>query len=209
YKAKKANHKNITFVPCGVDFEMFNNTKNLSLSEHSYDIFNITHPIIGYIGGLNERIDSDLIEYIAKKREDWNLLLIGPVQRSFKLSGEYKNVILPGLQPYDTLPCYVSLFDVCILPYRISEATYYINPVKLLEYLAASKPIVSVPIPDIIEFYGNMIEIAEDYESFVKAIEKSLETLDEKKIQEGLELAKSKTWESMVDRMMEKISEEI
>jgi len=205
FKEKKRYHSNISFVPCGVDFEMFNSADKISRSDLPENISKINHPIIGYIGGLNERIDTELIEYIAEKKENWNIILVGPVQRSFNIRKKHDNILFTGLKPYKELPKYISKFDVAILPYKISDATYFINPVKLLEYMAAGKPVVSVPIPDIIEFYSDKIELAEDYESFAEKIEKLLSFPDKKKIRDGIELAKTKTWESMVNDMLNKI----
>ena len=209
YHEKKKKHDNITFVQCGVDFDMFNDASEREESTPIVDALNIEHPVIGYIGGLNERIDSELIEYIAEKRKNWNILLVGPVQRSFHLSKEHKNIICTGLKPYDQLPHYMSIFDVAILPYRMSGATFFINPVKLLEYMAAGKPVVSVPIPDIIEFYDKYIEIVDDHESFVEALSRVIEKPDHEKLSAGLELAKTKSWNSMVNIMLEKVSKEI
>jgi len=209
YKEKRDCHCNITFVPCGVDYDHFKRAREKDRVEPAEDVAGIKHPVIGYFGGLNERIDPDLIEFIAERRRDWTILLVGPVHRSFKMAKEHDNIIFTGLKPYDTLPRYLVVFDVCILPYRMSDATYFINPVKLLEYMAAGKPIVSVPIPDIIEFYEEYIEIAGDYESFVAAVNRVLTSPHLEKINDALELAKTKSWDLMVDTMIERVRREV
>jgi glycosyltransferase involved in cell wall biosynthesis len=208
YEEKRKFHDNISFVPCGVDFELFNNVKNKNICI-TEELSSINHPIIGYIGGLNERIDSDLIEFIASNKNDWSIVLVGPIQRSFSLKNNYSNIFFTGLKPYKNLPSYLAAFDVCILPYKKSDATKYINPVKLLEYLSSGKPVVSVKIPDIVKFYDGYVEFADDYQSFVDTINQCIDNPSTDKIKMGIELAKSKSWDSMSITMLEKLQSEI
>ena len=73
----------------------------------------------------------------------------------------------------------------------------------------AGKPVVSVPIPDIIEFYENYIEITGDYESFVGAIDRVLTSPDHEKLRSGLRLSKTKSWRAMVDTMLKRVLEQM
>src|SRR6266478_1922830 len=56
------------------------------------------------------------------------------------------NIFMTGPVPYARIPDYMSAFDVCITPHKISQFTESLNPIKLWEYLAAGLPIVSTDI---------------------------------------------------------------
>ena len=55
------------------------------------------------------------------------------------------------------LPRFLAGWDVCLLPFALNEATRFISPTKTLEYMAAERPIVSTPITDVAEPYGDIV----------------------------------------------------
>ena len=96
-------------------------------------------------------------------------------------------------------------FDVCLLPYVLSDATMDIHPVKGLEYLASGRPVVSTPLPDVVAFYKGIIDVAETYETYAETVKDLLQNADDEKQAERIAFAKPKTWENMVERMKTKI----
>ena len=78
-----------------------------------------------------------------------------------------------GAQPYESLPAWAKAFDVAFIPYRLNQQVRNANPLKLREYLATGKPVVSVPTPEI-ERFGDVVRIAPDREAFLAAIEAAL-----------------------------------
>jgi hypothetical protein len=76
------------------------------------------------------------------------------------------------MQPYEALPGFLATFDVGMLPFALNEATRFISPTKTLEYLAAELPVVSTPVHDVVELYGDCVAIATGPDAFVTAIEK-------------------------------------
>jgi glycosyltransferase involved in cell wall biosynthesis len=69
--------------------------------------------------------------------------------------------------------------------------------------MSSGKPIVSVPIPDVVKFYGDYVELADDYASFLEAIDRCIDSPSIDKIKRSMELAKSKSWDTMVKTMIE------
>ena len=65
-------------------------------------------------------------------------------------------------------------FDEAILPFARGEATRFLSPSKTLEYMAAHKPIVSVPLPDVVALYGEVVRFASDSDAFVATVEAAL-----------------------------------
>lgn len=80
---------------------------------------------------------------------------------SLKKSGllEYKNVKYFGKKPYDSLAGYVHFWDVCMIPFLINDITKATSPVKLFEYMAMEKPVVSTALPECLKY--SAVKIAE------------------------------------------------
>lgn len=151
--------------------------------------------IIGYYGAIAEWFDQDLIEKVAKRFADCCLLLIGAdtVHAQARL-GKFPNVKFVGEVPYSDLPFYLYSFDVCILPFKVTPLTLATNPVKVYEYLAAGKAVVSVDLPELFQFDG-LVYTAKTHNAFVTAIENALGEPDpESKAANRRRFAQEQTW---------------
>lgn len=112
-----------------------------------------SRPLIGYAGALDERIvDLDWLIGIAKARPDWTVVVCGRAgRRTLRRIAGHDNVVYTGPVRYERLPATIRSWDVCLIPYRVSqERICYTQPKKLYEYLACGKPVVATPIPGVI-----------------------------------------------------------
>jgi glycosyltransferase involved in cell wall biosynthesis len=179
YKSKKALAKGIYLIPNGADIEHFSSA-TLPTTPIASEMKDIPKPIIGYLGTIQYWIDLELVRYLAVSRPKWSIVLIGPVGRLAKI-GKIKdvpNVYLLGRKDYATLPSYLKACDICMNPYVIDGIAKNCSPLKLYEYLATGKPIVSVDMPEARRFEA-IVEIADDYEDFLKKTEKIFNSLPE------------------------------
>lgn len=203
YEDKRKYNENIHFVPCGVDVAHFKKARNgnPSLPE---DIKRVEHPIVGYFGRVCGRMDTELLACMAKSHPEWSIVLIGEViENDFPLE-KRPNILLLGQKNYADLPQYVQAFDVCMIPFRLNELTLKVNPTKLLEYMAAGKPVVSTAIPDMVRFYGNVIDIARNKEEFIAAVESTLQRNRAGKSEaviKGMAIAEASEWAATIAKM--------
>ncbi|MBN1591629.1 MAG: glycosyltransferase [Candidatus Coatesbacteria bacterium] len=206
FEKKKGLHKNVEFIPCGVDFDLFNSIAKRT-PDRPQDFPSVRGPVFGYFGSLNERIDSGLIEDVARRRPAWTFILLGPWQRSYKGVRDLRNVHYLGLKQYRSLPAYLAHFDVCMMPYRVTEATKKINPVKLLEYFAAGKPVITARIPDVLRFYESLVWIAEDANEFIAQAETILRMKGSGQFnpEPYIDVARKRSWEEMAEQMINRI----
>jgi len=210
YDEKSRINGNSHLFTCGVDYEHFNPPEagdNESLAAFE----NITRPIIGYFGLIDrQRLDVELLAKMAQGHPDWSIVLIGPVQdRECYVLKKYSNVHFIGLVSYEELPRYVRYFDVAMIPYSINEGTRYINPTKLLEYMAAGKPVVSSDIPEIRRDYKNRVLLAKNTKEFVSGIEGILDGSIEVPVEENRDRSSRHSWESMQYKMEQLVSEKL
>jgi glycosyltransferase involved in cell wall biosynthesis len=197
YRDKVQFNKNTFLVEHGVDYEHFSQAQNESL-DTPLDIRNIQKPILGFFGLIHEWIDLDLIEYVAKVKPEWSLVLIGKSSVDISRFQKYTNVHFLGQKPYATLPAYCRVFDVGLIPFVINELTLNVNPIKLREYLSAGLPVVSTALPEV-EKYSDIVNIAYSKDEFVALIVKAL--LDDKPEESKMRSSRmaGETWQNKIN----------
>ncbi|KAB0662106.1 glycosyltransferase family 4 protein [Burkholderia diffusa] len=126
---------------------------------------------IGFVGNLEKKIDISLLEKIAQKFVDCQLVLIGSTHANpdvLQLK-RYPNVRFAGVVPYQEVGAWVSKFDVGIIPHLNLEMTQHMNPLKLYVYLSWKVPVVSTEIFNIDRSAG-LVRVADSHESFLANI---------------------------------------
>ncbi len=171
-KAKQAVNPATSYSPHGVDSDMFGAARDDETLVPAVAAA-LAHPVIGYFGLIAPWTDIELIEWLALQRPRWRFLLIGHASVDVSGLSALPNVVLAGPQPYESLPSWAKAFDVAIIPYRLNQQVRNANPLKLREYLATGKPIVSVRAPEIDRFAG-LVLVADGREEFLASIERAL-----------------------------------
>ena len=175
YAARQGRHPDLHLFPSGVEQEHFAQAVALDLAVPD-EVRTLDHPIIGFFGVIDERIDLDLLAGAAAARPDWSWVMIGPVLKIEETSlPRLPNIHYLGKQDYRQLPAYLKAFDVAMLPFARNEATRFISPTKTLEYMAAHKPIVSTSIKDVITLYGSGARIADTPAELVAQVQAALD----------------------------------
>ena len=179
YEAKRRLHPNTHCLPSSVDAahyapEWLDPRTPAGRLAHALQ-GGIAGPRLGYFGVIDERLDLDLVDKIAEVHPDWQVMMVGPLAKiDASALPEKPNLHWLGLQDYAVLPHLVNGWDVCIMPFALNEHTRFISPTKTLEYLAASKPVVSTPIRDVVAMYRDAVSVASDTDRFIAACEKAL-----------------------------------
>lgn len=108
-----------------------------------------TGPVIGYAGGLTERMNWTLLEALAERRPDWTFLFVGhdPAAAPRALHRR-ENVVFTGLLPYDRALRAIARFDVGVIPVRTGAFSHGNSFLKLADYLASGLPVVASDVPD-------------------------------------------------------------
>ncbi|OOG53862.1 hypothetical protein B0E47_11700 [Rhodanobacter sp. B05] len=202
--AKQAIHPGAKFSPHGVDVALFGQAHDPATPVPAA-AQNLPHPVVGYFGSIHEWIDLELIEWLARERPQWTFLLVGHAAVDVSRLRALDNVRLVGAQPYVDLPGWAKAFDVAIIPYRHNRQVENANPLKLREYLATGKPVVSVSQPEINKF-SRWITIAENREAFLLGLEHALNSDSAAAASERMATVADQTWDNRVDEVLREVS---
>lgn len=180
YRAKRQRTSRAHCFPSSVDRAHFGAARPdaPALAEPA-DQAAIPHPRLGFFGVIDERLDRDLIAHLVSAHPEWQIVLVGPVVKIDPATlPQAPNLHYLGGKDYADLPAYLAGWSVCLLPFALNRSTEFISPTKTLEYMAAERPIVSTPVTDVAEPYGDIVRIAATPEAFVTACESALDAGD-------------------------------
>jgi UDP-galactopyranose mutase len=176
FESKRERHRSVYCFPSSIDRDHFNRARELTPEPE--DQKEIPHPRLGFFGVVDERFDIELLRRAANARPDWHFVVIGPVVKIDPTSlPNNPNIHYLGPKSYQSLPAYISGWDLALLPFAVNESTRFISPTKTPEYLAAGKRVVSTPIADVIQPWGdlNLVTIANGADEFIAVVEELLQ----------------------------------
>jgi glycosyltransferase involved in cell wall biosynthesis len=196
-----------TFVaPHGVDFAHFKRAQDPALPIPE-DIAAVPRPIVGFFGLIERWIDLGMMAYLAEKRPNWTFLMVGRV--AVPDPPKRPNLLYLGARPYETLPAYGKAFAAAIIPYHLTPQVLHANPIKLREYLAMGKPIVSVSTPEIDKFAAH-VRIGRGRDEMLSHLDAAVGTgLSQAQLEAQTALAATMTWDANLRRVLERVEDRL
>ena len=193
----------VHLFPFGVSLERFERTR-VGSDPAPADISALPRPVVGYVGGLHQWVDQELVAAVADRMPDVTFVMVGPAQVDVSTLQSRPNIKLLGQRPHAEVPAYVTAFDVGLVPYKIAEYTANVYPTKLNEYLAMGTAVAATDLAEIRRFnseHGNVLHIAAGVDAFEQAIRTALTDTDPAAVSRRQEVARSNSWRSRIDAM--------
>jgi uncharacterized SAM-binding protein YcdF (DUF218 family)/glycosyltransferase involved in cell wall biosynthesis len=197
----------VHLFPFGVSLEGFERVREAA-DPPPEDIAAIRRPVVGYVGGLHQWVDRELLCDVARQMPDVSIVLVGPEQADMSALRAFPNVHLLGKKPHADVPRYVKAFDVGLVPYRLSDYTANVYPTKLNEYLAMGTPVVATNLAEILRFnrdHGDIVSVAATADEYVAAIRSALQPAWGDERERRIAVARTNSWSSRIEAMSELI----
>ncbi|MCG3137213.1 MAG: hypothetical protein HJJLKODD_01056 [Phycisphaerae bacterium] len=194
--SKSAYHPHTYLVNHGVSYDHFARAMEPQ-TDIPEAIRGVPAPIFGYFGMVQDWLDQELIEAVARRHPDWSFVFLGKQEVAVDRLRTLPNVHLLGQVKFADLPGYCKAFDVGLIPFKINNLTINVNPIKLREYLAAGLPVVSTDLPEV-RAYRPHVLIGENAENFESACRQALQQRSLYHRQQRQAAVRHETWPDKV-----------
>jgi uncharacterized SAM-binding protein YcdF (DUF218 family)/glycosyltransferase involved in cell wall biosynthesis len=204
-----AHSARVHLFPFGVKFDAFDRVRDDG-SAPPADVAALKRPVVGYVGGLHQWVDQDLVAGVASRLPEASVVMVGPEQTDVSTMRAQANVHLLGMKPHPELPRYVKAFDVGLVPYRLTEYTANVYPTKLNEYLVMGIPVVATDLPEIRRFnkeHGDILSVASGADAFADAVRRALGGSTDDDRARRVAVAHGNSWDSRIAAMTALVDE--
>jgi glycosyltransferase involved in cell wall biosynthesis len=164
--------------------------------------------VAGFVGSLYEWVDLDLIAKCAEELGDFDFVLVGPRRLgvSARRLAARANVLLVGPKPFDELPSWIAGFDVCLVPFKRGVVNDMADPLKLYEYCALGKPVVSTCLPGGPQ-RPPFCCFVDSAEQFVRAVRRSVAEDTNERAEARIDFARANTWRRRAEQLLMAVHE--
>lgn len=200
YEERRLLNDNVHLVSNGVDYDEI--SAGLGQQEPE-PIRGISKPIIGYVGMVCGRLDYELLEGIAKRYSAYSIVLIGPIDKGCNIESRmraHNNIHLLGPVQAHSLPAYLMRIDLFLLLYKQNYQNMAGNSMKLYQYLATGKPIISYPVAGAQEFQ-DVIYMAKDQEEYIGLVKRAIFENSGELKERRIEYARSNSWGKRIEQI--------
>lgn len=154
-------------------------------------------PVIGYYGAMAEWFDFDLVKSAAEALPGCQFVLIGPDYDGLTMQKAgieaHPNMHWLGSKKYAELPRYLACFDVATIPFKVNDALNAVSPIKLFEYMAGGRPIVTTDLAECRNI--PVVLIARDPKEWVQRLQEAMRLRhDDAYLERVRRCAEENTW---------------
>ncbi len=152
--ASEIRPEGVHYVPNGVNDFFFQDNGPLPA-----DFPADGHPVVVFVGAIDSWFDTETLEYAVETLSDLHFLLIGPLKdkhigEKLEFLKNKVNFTYLGGRDHTTIPAYLKACAAAIIPFKLTELTHAVNPIKYYEYLACGLPVVASPMRELLELRG-------------------------------------------------------
>lgn len=200
------------FIDHGVDFDDFAragdhpDARGAAVPQLVRDsLEGVDGPRVGFIGDVDSAVfDADLLLKTAALLPDVQFVLVGACTLPEGWAEHASNVHLTGRVPYEDVAATMASMDVLMMPWHRSEWIEACNPIKLKEYLATGRPVVSTDFPEL-RHYGGLLQVANEPASFAAAVRSAIDAPDPVVLAKGRERIADATWTARAGSVLEEL----
>ena len=155
-------------IPNGVDTSVFKRMPSSVRGDLGID----QDFVLGYVGVLREWVDFASVYQALKNLDKTKLIIVGQEglfnenKKIVKELGIADKVIFTGNVPYADVPKYIAAMDVCLIPFKNNAISHNAVPLKLFEYMACEKPVISTSLGGVRDSVGDRVSYCDTAEGY-------------------------------------------
>jgi glycosyltransferase involved in cell wall biosynthesis len=191
-----AHNPNSHCVPNAVEVDRFRAA--LADLPEPPDLQPIPRPRAIYTGQLEGRVDLELLRELTIQAPEISFVFVGlsvPAIAGEIASWGRPNISLLGPKPHEAIPAYLRWSDAALIPHRLNELTRKMYPLKLHEYLAAGKPVVSTILEPLLPF-RDVVTLAASTGEFVAAVRSAVVDKEPQRVARRVAVAEANDWDA-------------
>jgi glycosyltransferase involved in cell wall biosynthesis len=202
-EAEAPDCRKAMYLDHGVDYERFAQADSQPGMPSGLEA--LPRPVVGFFGGIdNHTFDLRLVEQVVDRLPEMSFVFVGKSSVDTGPLAARGNVKMVGQVSYDTVPQYGKVFDVAIMPWRSNRWIEGCNPIKLKEYLALGKPVVSTPFPEL-ENYRDVVYRASGPDEFARCIRRAIAEDSVELAAARRETVRQSSWEARAGQMLREV----
>lgn len=175
-KKMNVNGRQCVVIPNGILLENFpyHSKKDERVLE-SYG-YTKNDKILFYGGDISKMDGIDLIIRFIETNRDIKALIIGKgkskdledIRNEIRTKGLEKNIMLDSFKPYNELHRYISVADVCLAPFRLTNTSNTVESGKIITYLLGGKAVLATEADGVKSLYKDAVSYFKDgnYDDF-------------------------------------------
>jgi len=187
------------------------NAANYTLFAGANDPLQNVHPalqkisgrLLGFLGHVERRTNFTLLQKLLRLLPEWKVVMVGPADYQcipHQLVRHPRFFLIDPVK-HQEAPSVIKRFDVCMIPFSCDEVSSSVYPLKLYEYLAAGKPVVTTRFnPEVLEGLEDIIHIADSAEQFAEQVQTAYQNDGHALQRKRLEAAARNSWEERADQ---------
>ncbi len=163
-------------------------------------------PIIGYVGGIYQWIDLELVIGVARRRPRYSFVLVGPSSEEARqlLADRPENLTVIDEVPYERVPSFINAFAVGMIPFNGGAIADTTDPIKLYEYFTLGRPVVATPMRQLEDYaLESLVWIGASADEFAVALDRALKDHSIDHAQSRVALARSHSWAAQAARAVD------
>jgi len=204
YKEERGQCRKAMYLDHGVDFDLFAGAESETFIPE--DLRGIRHPIVGFFGGIdNHTSDLPFLEELVRALPEFSFVFVGRASSDVEGLLRNGNVRMLGQKPYEQIPHYGQCFDVAIMVWRQNRWIEGCNPIKLKEYLALGKPVVSTPFPQL-QQYSDVVYQAATPKEFAARVKQALAEDSPERVRARREAIRDATWDAKAELVLQELA---
>lgn len=201
YEKEKRQCRKAVYLDHGVDFGLFAEAEKDRLVAE--DIAGVSRPIAGFFGGIDSHTsDIPFLEKVVTLLPEFSFVFVGSASSNVDGLLGKSNVHMLGQKPYERIPHYGKCFDVAIMVWRQNRWIEGCNPIKLKEYLALGKPVVSTPFPQLRQ-YASVVYQAATPEEFAVRVRQAFAENSQERVFARRAMIRDASWDAKAEVVLQ------